>query len=317
MLAILCRRQALNLHKLLASDFLTYVAFVQEHRGEDHLMHSKKSFNALLDKSVVGQEAKQYIRGERSCTSAALIDLLTFCAVHRRANLEKLKARVYMSGLLHHLVTHQEATDVTKLTLSAEGHEQCDECAIDGVCCHVRALLLQLPGDMEDSHMQLTQLIIALFKGIACPAVLLWYIELSKTLAGIMSRSAVDADLDHDPSKYIALPGNSKRMRIDEDLKLHVLKSVQEGRAATCSALLIAKGEDGLAATAGRKWESLGCQRWLYAFRRSWQKLGTISVGPDASRCGCLAEDTMAYAIWHSISKTGGWLPCQATSLKK
>ena len=218
LLAILSKRRALDVHNLLASDFLPWVAFLQGHRGEHHPTHSKESFNALAGKSDLGPEDRQFIRGERSCTSVALLDLLVFCAVHRRAGQEKLKARAYMAGMLHLLVTAEQATEVAKLTLAAEGHELCDDSVVDGVCCHVRHVLTQLPEEMKDLHMQLVLVIIALSKGIGCSAVLLWYLELTKTLAGVLSSSALDADLAHDPSKYIALPGNPKRMRIDEDL---------------------------------------------------------------------------------------------------
>lgn len=143
---------------------------------------------------------------------------------------------------------------------------------------------------------------------------LLWYLELSKTVANLLTESALAAEFDLDPTGYKALPGNAKRMRADEDLKLHVLNGLQAGRAATCSALLIAQDEDELAATAARKWESLGCQRWLLAIRRTWAQLGTLSLAPDASRFGCLAEETMAYSTWHTLSQTGGWLQCQATA---
>ena len=74
-------------------------------------------------------------------------------------------------------------------------------------------------------------------------------------MANLLIESALTAEFDLDPTKYKALPGNAKRMRIDGDLKLHVLRGVQEGRAATCSALLTAQGDDELAATAARKWE--------------------------------------------------------------
>ena len=305
------------MHKLFGGSLLPWVAFLQEHRGLDYnLFLSKQAFTDLEDPSVVPPGAKPYIRGERTCPSIAIIELLVFLAVHRRADDEKKLAELFTTGLLHRMLTAEEAATVAKLTESAEGHEACACGVADGVCCNTRGVCMLLPGARPDPRKQLMEVLLVLFKGISCPVVLLWYLALSKTVAKLLIENALTADSDLDPTRYKALPGNAKRVRIDEGLKLHVLKVVQEGRAATCSALLTAQGEDELVATAARKWESLGCQRWLLAMRRTWVQLGTLSLAPDASRFGCPAEEAVAYSTWHTRSQIGGRLPCQATLCK-
>ena len=174
LLAILVRRETLQLHKLLGGSLLPWVAFLQEHRGLDYnLFLSRKAFTDLEDPSVVPPGAKPYIRGERACASIAIIDLLVFLAVHRRAHDEKKLAELFVTGPLHHMPTAGEAATVAKLTLSAEGHEACTCAVADGVCCHVRGVCMLLPGTRPDPHKQLMEVLLALFKGIGCPAVLL------------------------------------------------------------------------------------------------------------------------------------------------
>lgn len=133
-------------------------------RGLDYnLFLSKKAFADLEDPSVVPPGVKPYIRGERTRTSTAIIDLLVFLAVHRRANDEKKLAELLMTGLLHHMLTAEEAATVAKVTLSAEGHEACTCAVADGVCCHVGGVCMLLPGTRPDPHKQLVEVLLVLF----------------------------------------------------------------------------------------------------------------------------------------------------------
>ena len=167
----------------------------------------------------------------------------------------------------------------------------------------------------SDAYANLTKLLRSLVESVDCPALKRWYLRLTMQIVELVKASAEADDFIEDPTKAPPVaPGRDAKLRIDEDVKRFVLRRVAEGRASTCASLLRALGEDELSDAASRKWEGLDVMARMHAMRRVWgPQPGTVSIATDASRFGCPAEETMAYACWHCDSGTAMWLPAQAT----
>ena len=119
--------------RALRCDFQGWTGWVLANRHGTHIYESVRAHEAR------GQDAadmSRYIRHEWSCTTAALLDLLCFLAVFRRAHDDREKGFLMLESLLRHMLEPDAAARLFPCTLDAHDHALCTIRARFGVCSH-------------------------------------------------------------------------------------------------------------------------------------------------------------------------------------
>ena len=260
----------------------------------------------------------QYIREVASITTVGVLAIIIFWFAMKRKLEQQDMATALFCGIMARCATENSLVPVDFNGVFDEHVHECVVDVRDGFCSHVRHFVVAHPaspqGDLPiDAARKLTTLFHAHGKCKVCCLGLTSYIR----IVGALIDERLPTVGDRDIKNWALLEGNSRKRKADEDYRHFMLvEKVACGQASNSGAGMRGAG---VAEGTGRVWIKDKLERYLGA---TWALVmskpsGVFSMVEDGARFGQPAKETQIYAVWHSASGCGVWLPPQDTFGKK
>lgn len=307
LLVALNARQRLDLHKLVKRDLQPWLDLLGlcDFETAEHFFPSQRCLQAR----GVGEDI--WSRREHVISILALIYLLAWMSAARRKKEEQQASRAILSACLNELLGADEAAAQLG-DFRSIGPAECGLCivgAMEGVCCHVRDGLLEADAGEDAPQSKLVRLICNVVGFLfRCPALRAWTAACFSGLAQALETEISEGFFGRDLLDEDFAMGRKRRLRLDEDAVAQIHKSVANGRASSCAAVvrvnkkLCTKTADNLP------------QRFLGEYRAAgWLTFGhgDLSLVMDGSRIGNPAQETEVMCIWGPAQDRAMALPCQ------
>jgi hypothetical protein len=307
---LLPARKDLDLNDLLKRDFQPWLKFMTTlgFTPESEVLPSRRCA-IVADANVTNEK----IRQDFTVSTCGLVLFFLFFISDRRDGKDKACGQRLLASFLQQVVGGAELEEhwTDCMAISPMDAQRCAVHQFRGKCAHVRTVLSEIEWQSGGKHVQFVVALVRFYDNARqCPS-LVHYLgfavrALCKTLDAHVKELDLEEDIlkDDDP-----IAGQCRKLRIDEDLQMHISDAVASGRATHTRAMIRASGL--IIAGSARTMDSkllleYQAECWLRA-----KKLGDVGVCPDGTRCGNPAEESLQIPCWLDGASIGVVLPCQ------
>lgn len=272
---------------------------------------------ALASERLGGQRGEvsmideQHIRDETSVSTRLLLLLFVAWSQSKRKLKDKALAISMMTGLVGKCAGLGAAWALDVCAIAEDYAHECAATTSGGLCAHLQLVVAsaqRLAGQSAAWPGLLGALWASAGECGACAGAL----SAALTAASEWLHDQALAKGNTNIGKWeVAIAGNKRSRRTDEDLKGHALVSmVKKHQASTSTGAVAAMG---VHSNTGQRWIEQQIRDYVSRnFALPGKSVGVVGMCEDGARFGQPARENQVYAVWLAREGVGLWLPPQA-----